>query len=352
VVKFYLPYLNEWLSKLKFGTELMQNEQNFYDVLIVGAGPIGLACGIEAKRRNLTYLLIEKGCLVNSIFNYPTNMTFFSTSDRLEIGDVPFISHGNKPTRREALEYYRRVAGNWNLNIKTYEKVTGISGQVNDFEIVTDLSQYRARTGIISTGYYDNPNLMNIPGENLAKVRHYYDEPHPYAYREVAVIGAGNSAVDVALELFRISANVTMIIRETEFKDGIKYWVKPDIENRIKEGSIEAFFNSNLKEIHENEIIFSTPAGEKKIPNDYVLAMTGYHPDFDFLKQMGIQLSDDGSLTPVFNENSYQTNRPGIYLAGVVCGGMETSRLLIENSREHAAVIFDHISQTYLSNNS
>lgn len=330
----------------------MKTEQKKYDVVIIGAGPIGLACGIEAKKRNLEYMIIEKGCLVNSIFNYPTNMTFFSTSDRLEIGDVPFISHGNKPTRREALEYYRRIAGNWDLNIKIYEKVTAISGQVNDFEIVTEKSQYHARSCIVSTGYYDNPNLINIPGETLTKVRHYYDEPHPYAYRDVAVIGAGNSAVDVALELFRIGAKVTMIIREPELKDGIKYWVKPDIENRIKEGSIEAFFHSKLKEIREKEIIFSTPSGEKQIPNDYVLAMTGYHPDFDFLKKIGIQLSKDGYLTPHFDDQSYQTNRPGIYLAGVVCGGMETSKLFIENSREHAAVIFDHISQTYLQNNS
>lgn len=330
----------------------MQNEQKIFDVLIVGAGPIGLACGVEAKRRNLETVIIEKGCLVNSIFNYPTNMTFFSTSDRLEIGDVPFISHGNKPTRREALEYYRRVAGKWKLNMRIYEKVTSISGQVNEFNIMTDKSQYRARSCIVSTGYYDNPNLLNIPGETLAKVRHYYDEPHPYAYRNVAVIGAGNSAVDVALELFRIGAKVTMVIREPALKDGIKYWVKPDIENRIKEGSIEAFFNSNLKEIREEEILFTTPAGEKQIPNDYVLAMTGYHPDFDFLKGIGIQLSKDGYLTPQFDNRSYQTNQPGIYLAGVVCGGMETSKLLIENSREHASIIFDHISHTYLQNNS
>jgi len=330
----------------------MKTEQKKYDVVIIGAGPIGLACGIEAKKRNLEYMIIEKGCLVNSIFNYPTNMTFFSTSDRLEIGDVPFISHGNKPTRREALEYYRRVAGNWELNIKIYEKVTSISGQVNEFEIATDKSRYQARSCIVSTGYYDNPNLINVPGETLPKLRHYYNEPHPYAYQEVAVIGAGNSAVDVALELFRIGAKVTMIIREPALKDGIKYWVKPDIENRIKEGSIEAFFNSSLKEIREKEILFSTPSGEKQIPNDYVLAMTGYHPDFDFLNKIGIQLSKDGYLTPHFDDQSYQTNRPGIYLAGVVCGGMETSKLFIENSREHAAVIFDHISQTYLQNNS
>ena len=340
--------LSDRISRSKFGMEMIQKKQDIYDVLIVGAGPIGLACGIEAKRRDLKYIIIEKGCLVNSIFNYPTNMTFFSTSDRLEIGDVPFISHGDKPTRREALEYYRRVAGNWELNIKIYEKVTGISGNVGDFVIATDKFRYRARTCIVSTGYYDNPNLMNIPGEKLTKVRHYYDEPHPYAYRNVVVIGAGNSAVDVALELFRIGAKVTMIIREAELRDGIKYWVKPDIENRIKEGSIEAFFNSNLKEIREDEIIFNTPSGEKQIPNDFVLAMTGYHPDFGFLKKMGIQLSEDGYLTPFFDDQSYQTNRPGVYLAGVVCGGMETSKLFIENSREHAGVIINHITQTYL----
>jgi thioredoxin reductase (NADPH) len=325
----------------------MKKAKNQYDVLIVGAGPIGLACGIEAQRRNLSHIIIEKGCLVNSIFHYPTNMAFFSTSDRLEIGDVPFISHGYKPTRREALEYYRRVAGSWKLQLKIYEKVTGVEGDPGHFEVHTSKSHYLAETVIIATGYYDNPNLLNVPGETLSKVKHYYDEPHPYAYQRVVVIGAGNSAVDVALELFRVGAQVTMIIREAELKDAIKYWVKPDIENRIREKSIAAYFNSSVIHIAENEIEFSTPAGVKTIANDFVFAMTGYHPDFDFLKRVGVQLADDDYLSPVFNADTFETVRKGIYLAGVVCGGMETSKLFIENSREHAGAIFNHITTTY-----
>ncbi|UCF65141.1 MAG: YpdA family putative bacillithiol disulfide reductase [bacterium] len=326
----------------------MEQKQDLYDVLIVGAGPIGLACGIEATKKKLRYLIIEKGCLVNSIFHYPTNMTFFSTSDRLEIGNVPFISHGNKPTRREALEYYRRVSGNWKLNVHIYEKVLDIQDMAKNFKVITEKSSYLAKTCIIASGYYDNPNLLHVPGENLPKVRHYYGEPHPYAFRNVAVIGAGNSAVDVALELFRVGAKVTMIVREPALKDGIKYWVKPDIENRINEGSIDAYFNSTVHEISETEIIFDTPSGRKRIINDFVLAMTGYHPDFEFLKKVGIASKKDKLLTPVYDSVSYETNRPGLYLAGVVCGGMETSKLFIENSREHAGAIFQHIKKTYL----
>jgi thioredoxin reductase (NADPH) len=316
-------------------------------VLIIGAGPIGLACAIEAKKRRLSHLIIEKGCLVNSIFHYPTNMTFFSTSDRLEIGEVPFISHGNKPTRREALEYYRRVADSWKLNIQTYEKVLNVKGDPGKFVVSTTRQEYLSAQLIVATGYYDNPNLIGIPGEEMDKVKHYYDEPHPYAYREVAVIGAGNSAVDVALELFRVGAKVSMIIRESELKDSIKYWVKPDIENRIKEGSIKAYFNSNLLRILEQQIVVQTPAGQIILDNDFVFAMTGYHPDFELLQHIGISLTSDDYLAPHFDRETLQTNQPGIYLAGVVCGGMETSRFFIENSREHARVIFDHMEKYY-----
>jgi thioredoxin reductase (NADPH) len=325
----------------------MNKPDKSWEVLIVGAGPIGLACAIEAKKRKISHLIIEKGCLVNSIFHYPSNMTFFSTSDRLEIGEVPFISHGNKPTRREALEYYRRVADSWKLNIRTYEKVLNVKGQPGRFKVSTTRREYLAAQLIVATGYYDNPNLLGIPGEELDKVKHYYDEPHPYAYREVAVIGAGNSAVDVALELFWVKAKVSMIIRESELKDSIKYWVKPDIENRIKEGSIMAYFNSNLLRIMEEQIVVQTPAGQIVLDNDFVFAMTGYHPDFALLKQIGIVLNTGVSLAPQFDPDSLQTNRPGIYLAGVVCGGMETSRYFIENSREHARSIFDHMENNY-----
>ncbi|RQW02506.1 MAG: YpdA family putative bacillithiol disulfide reductase [Calditrichaeota bacterium] len=318
------------------------------DVLIVGAGPIGLACGIEARRRNLTHLIIEKGCLVNSIFHYPTNMTFFSTSDRLEIGDVPFISHGNKPTRLEALEYYRRVAGSWDLKVNIYEKVEGVDGKAMDYIVRTNKREYPARIVIVATGYYDNPNLLNVPGEELPKVRHYYNEPHPYACQNVAVIGAGNSAVDVALELYRVGAHVILIVRESGLKEGIKYWVRPDIENRIREGSIAAHFESVVTAISEKEIEFRTSEGTRRIPNDFVFAMTGYHPDFDFLKTVGIEISGDQYLTPLYDELTFESVRAGVYLAGVVCGGMETSRLFIENSREHAMAIFDDITEKYI----
>jgi thioredoxin reductase (NADPH) len=310
-----------------------------YDVIIIGAGPIGIACGIEAVKRNYRYLIIEKGCLVNSLFHYPTNMVFFSTSERLEIGNVPFVSHGDKPTRREALEYFRRVVNSWKLNVKTYEKVTDINEVNGIYEIVTEKQKYSAKSIIIATGFYDNPNLLNIPGESLPKVKHYFDEAHPYVYLNVAVIGGGNSAVDVALETYRRGSKVTMIVREESLKEGVKYWVRPDIENRIKEGSIKAYFNAVVTSIRPEEVDMETTDGKVTIKNDFVFAMTGYHPDFEFLRKAGIQISKE--QIPVFNEETYETNRERIYLAGVVCGGMDTSRYFIENSRSHAEVIFD-----------
>ncbi|NWF50157.1 MAG: YpdA family putative bacillithiol disulfide reductase [Ignavibacteriaceae bacterium] len=311
-----------------------------FNTIIIGAGPIGLCCGIEAVKRKLSYLIIEKGCLVNSIYNYPTNMTFFSTSDRLEIGGVPFVSHGEKPTRREALEYYRRVSYTWALNIKTYETVRSIDKTDKIFLVRTDKKTYSAENVIISIGYYDNPNLLEVPGEDLPKVKHYFTEAHPYAYKNIIVVGAGNSAVDVALETFRRGSKVSMIIRENELKSSIKYWVKPDIENRIKEGSIKAYFNSVVSEIRENEVEIETPGGKKVIENDFVFAMTGYHPDFSFLKSAKVKIIND---SPEFNPDTFETNIPGIYLAGVVCGGMDTGKWFIENSRHHAKIIFDHI---------
>lgn len=316
---------------------------NKYDVIIIGCGPIGMKCGIQAERRNISYLIIEKGCLVNSVYNYPTNMTFFSTSERLEIGTVPFVSHSDKPTRREALEYYRRVKDTWKLKVNTYEKVINVSGEKNNFTVETDKGKYNCKKIIVSTGFYDTPNLLNIPGEELQKVKHYFDEAHPYAYLNLTVIGAGNSAVDVALETYRRGANVTIVIKEDKIKDSVKYWVKPDIENRIKEGSIKTYFNSGVSEIREKEIDIITPKGKITIENDFVFAMTGYHPDFNFLKMMGIKISDDDKLIPQFNEDTFETNVKGIYLAGVVCGGMNTGKYFIENSINHAVNIFDHI---------
>ncbi len=318
-------------------------KENNFDIIIIGAGPIGLSCGIEAVKKNYSHLIIEKGCLVNSIFNYPTNMTFFSTSERLEIGDVPFVSHGDKPTRREALEYYRRVKQSWKLNVNNYEKVIDINKNKRGFKIHSDKGIYHCKKLIIATGFYDKPNYLNIPGENLSKVKHYFDEAHPYAYLKLVVIGAANSAVDVALETYRRGSEVTMVIREDRIKDNVKYWVKPDIENRIKEGSIKAYFNSHLVKIDENTVDIKTPDGLTTIKNDFVFAMTGYHSDFNFLKKTGIMLDDDENKTPVYDHETYQTNIPGIYLAGVVCGGMDTGKFFIENSRFHAVNIFNHI---------
>jgi len=314
-----------------------------FDVIIIGAGPIGIACGIEAVKRNYSHLIVEKGCLVNSLFHYPTNMVFFSTSERLEIGDVPFVSHGDKPTRREALEYFRRVVNSWKLNVKTFEKVKGVNEKNDIYEIITDKQQYKARYVIIATGFYDCPNLLNIPGEDLPKVKHYFDEAHPYAYLKIVVIGGGNSAVDVALETYRRGSDVTMVVREGSLKEGVKYWVRPDIENRIKEGSIKAFFNSNVTSVKPEEVDFETPGGSITIKNDFVFAMTGYHPDFGFLRKVGIEISKE--QIPSFNEETYETNKERIYLAGVVCGGMDTSKYFIENSRSHAEVIFNSLDE-------
>lgn len=316
-----------------------------FDVLIIGAGPIGLSCGIEASKRKLSHVILEKGCLVNSLFHYPTNMTFFSTSDRLEIGDIPFVSHGDKPTRREALEYYRRVADSWKLNVHTYEKVTEVKRNDQSFVIQTEKDKYSANNVIITIGFYDHPNMLNIPGENLPKVKHYFTEAHPYAYLNVAVIGGGNSAVDVALETFRRKSKVTMIVRESTLKESVKYWVKPDIENRIKEGSIKALFNSEVKEIRENEIDVQTPLGLMTLKNDFVFAMTGYQPDYGFLTKIGVNISADEMRVPLFNPDTFETNIDGLYLAGVVCGGMETNKWFIENSRDHAEKIFTHIQK-------
>ncbi len=316
-----------------------------HDVLIVGAGPIGLGCGIEAAKRNMSYLILEKGCLVNSLFHYPTNMTFFSTSDRLEIGDVPFVSHGDKPTRRESLEYYRRVKEAWKLNVNSFEKVLSIKKNSSGFEILSEKDSYPAKKIIIATGFYDHPNKLNVTGEDLPKVKHYFDEAHPYAYLKVAVIGGGNSSVDAALETFRRGSEVTMIVREEKLKDSVKYWVRPDIDNRIKEGSIKAFFDSEITSIRENEIDVQTPGGKFTIENDFVLAMTGYHPDFDFLKSIGIEINQSPEMSPVFNPETFETNVEGIFLAGVVCGGMETGKWFIENSRYHPPKIFDKIQK-------
>jgi thioredoxin reductase (NADPH) len=317
--------------------------QKIFDVIIIGGGPIGLAAGIEAKKAGLDYLIIEKGVLVNSLYNYPVNMTFFSTSERLEIGNVPFVSNNNKPTRSEALEYYRRIVTSFELNIHLFEKVTEVK-KVNDhFKIITSKAEYESLNIIVCTGFYDIPYLLNVKGEELQKVKHYYDDPHFYAFQNVLVVGAANSAIDAALETWRKGAKVTMVIRGSEISNRVKYWVKPDIENRIKEGSIKAYFNSEIKEIREKEVDISTQDGIVTIENDWVLSMTGYQPDLKFLIIMVIEISEDEVCKPSYNESDYESNVKGIYLAGVICGGMNTHLLFIENSREHAKKIINDI---------
>lgn len=310
------------------------------DLIIIGAGPIGLACGIEAKKAGLDYLILEKGCLVNSIYNYPANMTFFSTSDRLEIGEVPFISNNPKPTRPEALEYYRRVCSSWHLNVKLYEGVEAVVKDDNGtFQIKTTKGNYSTKAVIISLGFYDLPYLLNVEGEDLPKVKHYYNEPHPYFGQRVLVIGAANSAVDVALETWRKGAEVTMVIREDQIRESVKYWVRPDIENRIKEGSIKAFFKSEVTRITPSTVEISTPSGKEIIQNDFVLAMTGYQPPFALMESMGIKFNSDEYHTPVYDAATMETNVKNLYLAGVVCGGLKTNKWFIENSRIHAEMI-------------
>ncbi|MBO6184844.1 MAG: YpdA family putative bacillithiol disulfide reductase [Chryseobacterium sp.] len=313
------------------------------DILIIGAGPIGLNCALEAKKNNLNYLIIEKGTIVNSLYNYPLYMKFFSTADKLEIAEIPFISAAPKPGRQEALEYYQGIARQKNININLYEKVLTVSKNGEIFEIQTSKSKYTAKNVIISTGFYDIPNLMNIPGENLEKVKHYYTEPYPFAKQKIVVIGSSNSSVDAALETYRKGAEVTMIIRNSEISSNVKYWVKPDIENRIAEGSIKAHFGSELIEIKENSVIFKDEQGKiNEIENDFVLAMTGYLPDFDFLKNSGIDLQGE-CLNPVYNPETMETTVPNLYLAGVVCGGKDTHLWFIENSRIHAEMIMKSI---------
>lgn len=304
-----------------------------------------MTCAIEAKKAGLSYVIIEKGCLVNSLYNYPANMTFFSTSEKLEIGGVPFVSNNIKPTRAEALEYYRRVAEKYKLNLHLFEKVEDVKNQNGRFIVNTQKAQYTANNIIVSTGFYDLPNLMNIPGEELPKVRHYYQDPHFYARQKVLVVGANNSSVDAALETYRKGAEVTMVIRDEQVGPRVKYWVRPDIVNRIEEGSIKAYFKSNLIAVREHEVDIKNERGEKiTIPNDFVLAMTGYQPDFSFLKSLGVNLSDDELKIPEHNPETMETNIKGLYLAGVVCGGMNTHKWFIENSREHGERIVRDIS--------
>ena len=319
--------------------------KDVYDIIIIGGGPIGLACGLEATKNGLKYLIIEKGTLVNSLYNYPVNMTFFSTSERLEIGNIPFVCNSPKPTRAEGMEYYRRVAIASGLHIRLFEEVKAVKKTEAGFNIISAKQTYHAANVIVCTGFYDIPYLLNVPGEELCKVKHYYDDPHYYAFQKVLVVGAANSAIDAALETWRKGAEVTMVVRNEAISERVKYWVKPDIDNRIKEGSIKAYFNSEIAAIRQHEVDIKTPEGLVTIANDWVLAMTGYQPNLAFIRSMGINLSDDDVCKPTYSEETFETNVSGIYLAGVICGGMNTHRLFIENSRVHAEKIIADIKR-------
>lgn len=320
-------------------------QEEIYDVLIVGAGPIGIACGIEAQKNNLSHLILEKGCLVNSLYNYPVNMTFFSSSERLEIGDTPFVTTNPKPKRAEALEYYRRIDDKFKLNTHLFEEVLSIEKQDSIFTVQSNKAVYLAKHVIIATGFYDVPMLLNIPGENLPKVSHYYQDPHYYTNQHVIVVGASNSSIDAALETYRKGAKVTLVIRGSEVSHRVKYWVRPDIENRIAFGEVDVKYNSFLTEITENEAKISTPDGIITVKNDFVLALTGYQPNFTFLEKIGIKIPDESPRIPAHNSETMETNVEGMYLAGVVCGGLNTHLWFIENSRVHAEIIMHAISQ-------
>jgi thioredoxin reductase (NADPH) len=314
----------------------------FYDLICVGAGPTGLACAIEAKRAGLHPLVIDKGCLCNSLYHYPTNMNFFTTPERMEIGDIPMTISGGKPTRTEALKYYRRTVEHYDIELRLYVRVERIDGEDGNFTVHTQSessrAEYRARKIVIATGYYDLPTPLNVPGENLPHVSHYFTDPHPYWHEEVVVIGAKNSAAEAALELFRGGARVTLIHRGPEMGKSLKYWVKPDIENRIRAGEVKAIFNTRVTRIEPHRVWIQNSEPEMGVRAEQVFAMTGYHPDFGFLEGQGIAL-DPQTLRPQVDSETLETNRAGVYVAGVVVGGKNTSDIFIENGRFHGRQI-------------
>jgi thioredoxin reductase (NADPH) len=328
------------MSNLSLDT---QTAEALFDLLVIGAGPTGLACAIEAQKLGLRVVLVDKGCVCNSIYHYPSHMTFFTTSELLEIGDIPFPSPNAKPTRNEALEYYRQVCAHFKLDVRQYHLVERVTGADGDFAVhIVDRFGRRdmlhARKLAIATGYYDLPNIMGIPGEELGKVHHYYDDPHPYFATDVVVIGGKNSAAIAALELWRHGARVTLVHRGPEIHRHVKYWIKPDIENRIKHGEITAYFRSRVLEITPDKVLLETPEGRETIKNDFVFALTGYHPDFGFLEGLGITCQGDDRL-PVCNKETLESNVPGIFLAGVIVAGSRTNEIFIENGRFHGRQI-------------
>lgn len=330
-------------------TQAQSRPESSADVLIVGAGPTGMACAIEAQKAGFKAIIIDKGCLVNSIYHYPTNMVFFTTPELLEIGDVPFTTSLAKPTRLEALEYYRRVAEHYQLQLRQYEWVKTITGKDGDFHVTaTDrhdaIHDYQARKIVMATGYYDLANQLNIPGEDEEKVMHYYREPHPYFDTDVLVIGGKNSAAEAALDLWRHGARVTLVHRGPQMHNHVKYWVRPDIENRIKAGEIPAHFNSTVQEIGDTWVALRTPEGPLRLENDFVFALTGYHPDYDFLRSVGIELSSE-QMRPVCGPENLESNVPGVYVAGVIVAGSKTNEIFIENGRFHGKLIAAHLSE-------
>lgn len=315
-----------------------------FDLIIIGGGPSGINCGISAHKAGINYCILEQGVLVNSIYHFPSQMTFFSTSLKLEIGNIPFISHTDKPTRKEALEYYRRIIQTYEIKLHYGTSVKGMTRQEdNTYLITTSKGIYHAKSVVVATGFYGKPRLLNIPGESLPKVKHYYDEAHPYIGRDIMIVGGANSACDVALETFHKGSRVTMVVRKPELTDRVKYWILPNIKNRIEEGSIKCYFNSTLTEVHENSVIINTPEGNIELKNDYVLAMTGYTPDYKLLKSLNIGINTDEYLTPIYNEETFESTLPNVYLTGVVNGGLKTNRFFIENTREQADVIVERI---------
>ncbi len=315
-----------------------------YDLIIIGGGPTGINCAIEASKCGLNYLVLEKGVLVNSLYNFPINMTFFSTAGKLEIADIPFIAHGDKPTRREALEYYRRLCEAFKLKINTYETVLSMTATDEGFyEIKTTKDTYLTHSVVAATGFYDTPRELNVPGEELPKVKHFYDDAHPYVGKKVLVIGAANSACDVALETYYKGADVTMAIRKDVIYSRVKYWIRPNIENRIKEGSIKAFFNTHVKSIHQDKVVLETSEGLLTIENDFVLAMTGYKPDYPLLKSLQLPFSQDEKQIPLHDTETLETPLPNVYIAGVLAAGLLTSKLFIENTRHHGTVIAENV---------
>jgi len=318
--------------------------EDIVDLLVIGAGPTGMACAIEAQRAGFTALLADKGCLCNSLFHYPANMTFFTTPELLEIGNIPFSSPNQKPNRSEALEYYRKVSEHYALDVRQYETVERVTGSDGRFLVHTvdrfgRVLEHRARKLVVATGYYDLPNYLGIPGEELNKVRHYYDEPHPFFDLDVVVIGGKNSAAIAALDLWRHGARVTLVHRGAEMHRHVKYWILPDINNRIKNGEISAYFSSTVANIAEDEVTLSTPQGSLILPNDFVFALTGYHPDFDFIERLGVTLDEENDRVPVCDPATLESNVPGIYLAGVIVAGERTNEIFIENGRFHGQLI-------------